>query len=136
MDKIRPCWKLIAVTRWNHTELAPWWNFFHITRGEISSRVERVTTYRSFLLDRGNFTPGGNLTCDGALSYKIDSQVTPKRFIWFLFSFAINLNSNIQPKLFKSYRCSFMLVTFILLESLKTACIVYYYLLGLQWTLL
>ena len=36
------------------------------SRGETSLRVERVTTFKSFLIDdRGNFTPGRNLTCDG-----------------------------------------------------------------------
>ena len=72
--KIRPDWKLIAVTRWNHTELVPWWNFAPVfktevksPRGEISPRLERVTTYRSFLIDRGNFAPGRNLTYDGPL---------------------------------------------------------------------
>ena len=70
--KIRPGWKLFAVTRLNHTELSP---EVKSSRGEISLRVERVTTYKSFIIGRGNFTPGWNLTCDGphrrplALSY-------------------------------------------------------------------
>ena len=33
------------------------------------NRVEPVTTYKSFLIDMGNFTLGWNLTCDGSLNY-------------------------------------------------------------------
>ena len=31
---------------------------FFSTQGEISPRVERVTTYKCFFIERGNFTPG------------------------------------------------------------------------------
>ena len=66
--------KLIAVTRWNHTELASVWNFVPVFKmevkslwGEISLWIELVTAYRSFLIDRGNFTPEQTFKCDRSL---------------------------------------------------------------------
>ena len=79
--KIRPDWTFIAATSWNHTKLAPGWNFGPVfktevksSRGEISPRVERVTTYSSFLIERGNFIPGRNITYDGPLNLKCISD--------------------------------------------------------------
>ena len=45
------------------------------TQGEISLLVERVTPYKCFFIDKDNFTPGQNLTCDGALKEAIQNQV-------------------------------------------------------------
>lgn len=57
--------KLIAVTCWNHTKLAPARNFVSVfktgtksTQGEILPRVDCVATYKSFIIDKGNLTPG------------------------------------------------------------------------------
>lgn len=57
--------KLIAATRWNHTQLAPARNFIsafktgtNSTQGEVLPRVECVATYKSFIIDKGNLTPG------------------------------------------------------------------------------
>ena len=59
---IRLGWKLIAVTRWKHTELFPGWNLTPVKSpgGEISSLHG--------WFHRGNFTPGRNFMCDGGLS--------------------------------------------------------------------
>ena len=50
--------------------LAPEWTEMKSPRGEISRQVESVTTYKSFLIDMGNFTPGQNLRCDEPLRVK------------------------------------------------------------------
>ena len=51
-----------------------------LPRDEISPRVERVTTYRSLLTDRFNFTPGQNLTCDGPLQLTFWNKTTSAKF--------------------------------------------------------
>ena len=55
----------ITVSHRNHIELAPGRNFSPVIKtmakllqGEITPRLERVTTYKGFLIDRANFTPG------------------------------------------------------------------------------
>ena len=61
--KIRLGWKLIAITSWNHAELALGWNFAPIfktqvksPRGKISPWIEFMTTYKIFLIGKGDFT--------------------------------------------------------------------------------
>ena len=77
--KTKPYWKSIAVTRWNHRELAPGWNFAPFFKtGKITPgwnfTSDRMCNYfqkfphRHGLFQRDvNFTPGRNLTCDGSL---------------------------------------------------------------------
>ena len=42
----------------------------------------RVTTYKSFLKDRGNFTPGRNLTCDGPLKATLNEYNFGRVKVW------------------------------------------------------
>ena len=57
-------------------EKSPW--------NEISLSMERVTTYKGFLIDSGNFTLGWTLTCDGPLNYiyKLVLQITERGFFY------------------------------------------------------
>ena len=54
------------------------WRCSKSPRGEILPRVERVTTYRSFLIYRGNFTPVRNPTCDRPLKFTLKRTKTEK----------------------------------------------------------
>ena len=80
MHKVRPGWKLIAVTYWYHREGVLGGNFAPEFRtkvksllGEISPRAERVTTYKSFL--RSNVFLGKDLTCKGPLFYYVSQEI-------------------------------------------------------------
>ena len=44
MHKIRPGRKLIAVTRWNHTELTPGWIFARVFKTEVKSPPGEIST--------------------------------------------------------------------------------------------
>ena len=99
--KIRLGQKLVAVTYWKHKELAPEWNFAPVFKAEVKLpwneillRVHRVTTYKSFLIDRGDFTLGWNLMCDTPLNfiYKSVLQITER---WFLTYFVYYMNMDI-----------------------------------------
>ena len=66
------------------------WNFAPVFKtevkspeDEISRRVECVTTYKSFLIDRGNVTLGWNLACDVPLNciYKSVLQIIERGFL-------------------------------------------------------
>ena len=66
-------------------EKSPW--------NEISLSMERVTTYKGFLIDSGNFTLGWSLTCDGPLNYiyKLVLQITERGFLT-CFVYYINMD--------------------------------------------
>ena len=76
------------------------WNFAPVFKievkspgDEISLLVECVTTYKSFLIDRGNVTLGWNITCDVPQNYIYTSvlQIIERGFLTY-FVYYMNMD--------------------------------------------